>query len=29
VKRFILTTFVATKDQKRLKLTVDIYLDLF
>jgi hypothetical protein len=29
VKRSILTTFVITKAQKRLKLTLAIYLDLF
>jgi hypothetical protein len=29
VKRSILTIFVATKDQKRLKVTLAIYLDLF
>jgi hypothetical protein len=29
VKQSILTTFVGTKDQKRLKLTLAIYLDLF
>jgi hypothetical protein len=29
VKHSILTTFVDTKDQKRLKLTLAIYLDLF
>jgi hypothetical protein len=29
VKRSILTTFVATKAQKRLKLTLTISLDLF
>jgi hypothetical protein len=29
VKRSILTTFVGTKNQKRLKLTLAIYLDLF
>jgi hypothetical protein len=29
VKRFILTTFVAATDQKRLKLTLAIYLGLF
>jgi hypothetical protein len=29
VKRSILTTFDATTDQKRLKLTLAIYLGLF
>jgi hypothetical protein len=29
VKRSILTTFITTKDQKCLKLTLVIYLDLF
>jgi hypothetical protein len=29
VKRSILTTFVAAKAQKRLKLALTIYLDLF
>jgi hypothetical protein len=29
VKRFILTTFVATKAQQRHKLTLTIYLELF
>jgi hypothetical protein len=29
VKRSVLTIFVATKDEKRLKLPLAIYLDLF